>query len=156
MNGPDDLRRELQAARERIAALSAAILRTNASLDLATVLQEAVDTARALTAARYGIVTTVDEAGAVRDFVSSGFTEGEHRQLLEWADGPKLFAHLRDLPGPVRLNDLPALVRSLGFSAVLMRSRILREMAPVFGGDIVWGEDLMEVPVRQAGPGRID
>ena len=31
----------------------------------------------------------------------------------------------------------------------VMRSRILREMAPVFGGDIVWGEDLMDVPVRQ-------
>ena len=38
----------------------------------------------------------------------------------------------------------------------VMRSRILREMAPVFGGDIVWGRDLMEIPVRQAGPGRID
>ncbi len=38
----------------------------------------------------------------------------------------------------------------------VMRSRILREMAPIFGGDIVWGRDLMEVPVRQAGPGRID
>ena len=123
MNGPDDTRRELQAARARIAALSAAILRTSASLDLATVLQEAVDTARALTAARYGIITTVDEAGGVRDFVSSGFTEAEHRQFLEWPDGPKLFAHLRDLPGPVRLTDLPALVRSLGFSPDLMRSK---------------------------------
>ena len=123
MNGPDDTRRELQAARARIAALSAAILRTSASLDLATVLQEAVDTARALSAARYGIITTVDEAGGVRDFVSSGFTEAEHRQFLEWPDGPKLFAHLRDLPGPVRLTDLPALVRSLGFSPDLMRSK---------------------------------
>ena len=68
MNGPDETRRELEAARERIAALSAAILRTSASLDLATVLGEAVDTARALTSARYGIITTVDEAGEVREF----------------------------------------------------------------------------------------
>ena len=123
MNGPDDLRRELQAARERIAALSAAILRTSASLDLATVLQEAADTARALTSARYGIITTVDEAGDVRDFVSSGFTAEEHRQFLEWPEGPKLFAHLRDLPGAVRLTDLPALVRSLGFSPDLMLAK---------------------------------
>ncbi len=123
MNDADDLRRELRAARERIAALSAAILRTSASLDLAAVLQEAVDTARALTAARYGIVTTIDEAGEARDFVSSGFTEEEHRRFLEWADGPKLFAHLRDLPGPVRLTDLPALVRSLGFSPDLMLAK---------------------------------
>ncbi len=123
MNGPDDLRRELQAARERIAALSAAILRTSASLDLATVLQEAADTARALTSARYGIITTVGEAGDVRDFVSSGFTAEEHRQFLEWPEGPKLFAHLRDLPGAVRLTDLPALVRSLGFSPDLMLAK---------------------------------
>ena len=123
MDSLDDLRRELHAARERIAALSAAILRTNASLDLATVLQEAVDTACALTDARYGIVTTVDEAGAVRDFVTSGFTSGEKQQFAAWPDGPRLFAHLRDLPGPVRLADLPAYVRALGFSADLMRSK---------------------------------
>ena len=111
------------ATRARIVALSAAILRTGASLDLAAVLQEAVDTARALTAARYGIVTTVDEAGAVREFVSSGFTEAEHRQFIDWPDGPELFAHLRDRPGPVRLTDLPALVRSLGFSPDPMRPK---------------------------------
>ena len=123
MSGPDDTRRELQAARERIAALSAAILRTSASLDLATVLGEAVDTARALTAARYGIITTVDDAGEVREFVTSGFTPEEKRQFAEWPDGPRLFAHLRDLQGPVRLADLPDYVRALGFSADLMRSR---------------------------------
>ena len=123
MSGPDDTRRELQAARERIAALSAAILRTSASLDLATVLGEAVDTARALTSARYGIITTVDDAGEVREFVTSGFTPEEKRQFAEWPDGPRLFAHLRDLQGPVRLADLPDYVRALGFSADLMRSR---------------------------------
>ncbi len=123
MNGSEDLRRELRAARQLTAALSAAVLRTNASLDLAAVLQEAVDAACALTSARYGIVTTIDETGVARDFVSSGFTEEEHRQFLDWPDGPKLFAHLRDLPGPVRLTDLPALVSSLGFSPDLMRSK---------------------------------
>ena len=122
MNGPEETHRELQAARERIAALSAAVLRTNASLDLATVLEEAVDTARTLTTARYGIITTVDEAGAVREFVTSGFTPEEKQQFAKWPDGPRLFAHLRDLPGPVRLTDLPAYVRALDFSADLMRS----------------------------------
>ena len=123
MNSSDHTNRELEALRERIGALSTAILRTSASLDLATVLQEAVDTARALTAARYGIITTVDEAGEVREFVTSGFTPEEKRQFAEWPDGPRLFAHLRDLPGPVRLADLPAYVRTLGFSADLMRSK---------------------------------
>ena len=114
--------REIEALRERISTLSAAILRISASLDLDTVLQEAVDTARTLTAARYGIITTVDEAGEVREFVTSGFTPEEKRQFAEWPDGPRLFAHLRDLPGPVRLTNLPDYVRALGFSADLMRS----------------------------------
>jgi len=122
LSDSDEHGQEVEVLRERISALSAAILRISASLDVATVLQEAVDSARALTGARYGIITTVDETGEVRDFVSSGFTEEEQRRLLEWPDGPKLFEHLRDLPGPVRLTDLPALVRSLGFSPELMPS----------------------------------
>ena len=71
-------------------ALSAATLRVNASLDLTAVLQEVIDSARALTGARYGIVTTVDEAGQVQDYVSSGITPEEHRRLAEWPDAPRL------------------------------------------------------------------
>ena len=120
MNETSESAREIEAPRERISALSAAILRISASLDVTTVLQEAVDSARALTFARYGTITTIDETGGVRDFVSSGITGEEHRQFLDWQDGPKLFAYLCDLPGPVRLADLPALVRSLGFSPDLI------------------------------------
>ncbi|MDE0627263.1 MAG: hypothetical protein OXH99_12760 [Bryobacterales bacterium] len=43
MTKSDDLRRENRALRERLSALNAAILRINASLDLETVLGEAVD-----------------------------------------------------------------------------------------------------------------
>ena len=61
--------------------------------------------------------------GDVQEFVSSGFTAEEHRQFVEWPEGLRLFAHLRDLPGPIRLADLPAFVRSLGLSADLIRSK---------------------------------
>ena len=115
--------REIEALRERISALSSAILRISASLDVNTVLQEVVDSARALTGARYGIITTIDETGGVREFVTSGFTPEEQRQFVAWPEGHRLFAHLRDLPGPVRIGDLPAYVRELGFSAELIRSR---------------------------------
>ena len=123
MNRTDEMRREIEALRERVAALSAAILRVSASLDLATVLKEVVDAARALTAARYGIITTIDEVGEVREFVTSGFTAEEKRQFAAWPDGPRLFAHLRDLPEPVRLADFPSYVRDMGFSADLIRSK---------------------------------
>ena len=116
MNEASEPGTETEALRERISALSTAILRISASLDVTTVLQEAVDSARALTGAGYGFIVTIDETGSVREFVSSGFTAEEHRQLIEWPDGPRLFAHFRDLPGPIRLRDLPSLIRSLGFS----------------------------------------
>ena len=122
MNDTAEPGREVGARRERITALSSAILRISASLDVTTVLQEAVDSARTLTGARYGLIATTDPAGEVQEFVSSGFTAEEHRQMTEWSDGPKLFAHLRDLPGPIRLTDLPAFVRSMGLSADLMRA----------------------------------
>ena len=123
MNESSEPGQEVEVLRERITALSAAILRISASLDVATVLQEAVDSARALTGARYGLIATTDQAGEVQEFVSSGFTPDERRQFIEWSEGPKLFAHLRDLPGPIRLADLPAFVHSLGLSTDLMRSK---------------------------------
>ena len=123
LKSPDELRRENEALGERIARLSAAILRISASLDVNTVLQEVVDSARALTGARYGVITTIDDAGQPQDFVSSGFTPAEHQQLADWPDGPRLFEHLRDLPGALRLGDLPGYVRELGFSSDLMRSK---------------------------------
>ena len=105
MNSLNETAPETAASRERVSQLSAAILRISASLDQATVLQEAVASARALTGARYGLIATVDEAGEVGDLVSSGLTPEEHRGLVDWPHGPELFAHLRDLPGPLRLDD---------------------------------------------------
>ena len=100
MNGPDDTQSRLQALEERISTLTAAILRSNASLDLATVLQEVVDSACALTGARYGVIATIDEAGEMREFVTSGSTSDEWRQFLKTSVVPRLFAHLPELPGP--------------------------------------------------------
>ena len=107
---------EHEALRARISALSAASLRISASLDLETVLNEVVESARALTGARYGAIATIDEAGAPQDFVTSGFTADEQRHIVEWPDGPRLFEFFRDLPGPLRIPDVPAYVRALGFS----------------------------------------
>ena len=104
------------ASDARISRLSAAILRISRTLDLATVLEEVVESARALTGARSGVITTIDEQGEVQDFVTSGLSPEEHRKMVEWSDGRRLFEHLRDQAKPLRVADLPSYLRSLGFS----------------------------------------
>ena len=86
---------ETAALRARISALSAASLRISASLDLEMVLNEVVESARALTGARYGAIATIDEAGTPQDFVTSGLHRGRapaHRGVARRA------AALRVLP----------------------------------------------------------
>ena len=126
MKSRAELEREIEVLGERISTLSAAVLRLGSSLDLATVLQEAADSARVLTHARYSLIVTVDGTGEPREFVTSGLTPDEHRELAEWPDGPKLFAYLRDLPGSFRLADLPDTFRALGYSDELVREKTLQ------------------------------
>ena len=128
MNGPDESRRENAALRERISTLSAAILRISASLDLDTVLREVVDSARALTGSRYGMIATVDERGAILEFMAPGLTPEERRHIGQWPHGYPFFEHLRDLPGALRLADLPAYARSLGYSEELTLSKTPQAM----------------------------
>ena len=54
VTNPNELRRQVEALEECVAKLSVAD----------TVLQEVVDSARALTGARYGVIVTVDPNGA--------------------------------------------------------------------------------------------
>ena len=73
---------EVEALRERIAGLSGAILRISASLDVDTVLHEVVDSARALTGARYGVIATVDDAARHRTSSPPGWRKRRHGSWL--------------------------------------------------------------------------
>ena len=123
MNSREELTREVELLRERISTLSAAILRVNATLDLDTVLGEVMESARELTGARYGVIVTVDEAGAPQDALFSGFTPEQERELTAWPDRARLFEHLRNLPGPLRLANLSDYVLALGIDSVWAFSR---------------------------------
>ncbi len=109
------LRERIEALERRVSELSRAAVRIGASLDPDAVLQEVVDSARALTRARYGLIATVDGAGRPRRFVGSGITEAQHRRLEGWADGPRLFEHLAGLPGVLSFDDIPGYLRRQGF-----------------------------------------
>ena len=116
MTKTGDRGREIEALRERISTLTAAILRISASLDVDTVLREIAEAARALTGARYAVITTVDATGQLDDAVLSGLTPEEERQVVAWTDNMKVFEALRDLPAPVRVADMRGYVSGLGFS----------------------------------------
>ena len=126
MNDPHQLALENEALRDRIATLCAAILRISATLDLRTVLQEVVDSARAMSRAGCGVIATIDARGQPDNLVVSGFTREERLKMIAWSDGPRLFEHFNNLPGPLRIEDLPDYVRKLGFSTDLMISRTLQ------------------------------
>lgn len=117
MSVRDDPVLEVRALRARNAALNEAILRISASLDLETVLEEAVERASALTRARYGVIATVDEAGHLLDVVTTDLSESEHRRLLEQPDGQRLYEHFLNLPGSLRRADLSEYARETGYSS---------------------------------------
>ena len=150
MSRADDLQRELVALRDRMSQLSAASVRISASLDLDTVLREVVETARVLTGARYGTITTTDDAGQVQDFVTAGFTPDEQRSILEWPDGPQLFEHIREhiraLPGALRKPNLADYVRSLGLAPDLdyplaFQATPMRHQGAPVGDFVLAGKD---------------
>ena len=114
MKDDGDLRREIEALRERLSRLSEASLRINESLDLDSVLQGVLDSARTLTGARYALITTLDGSGQAEEFLVSGLTPDEARQLWELPTGQQFFQYLSGLPGPLRVRDFAGHVRSMG------------------------------------------
>ena len=101
---------------DRLSRLSQASLRINESLDFDAVLQGALDSARRLTAARYGVMTLLDHEGQVQDFLSSGLTEEESGRLWLMPEGPRIFQALTGISEPMRVPDLVERVRALGFT----------------------------------------
>ncbi len=101
---------------DRLSRLSEASLRINESLDFDQVLQGVLDSARSLTAARYGVMTLLDQEGQVQDFLSSGLTGEESELLWLMPEGPRIFHALTNISEPMRVPDLTEHVRAIGFT----------------------------------------
>ena len=116
MREPDCRDRQIAALRERLSRLSGASLRINESLDLDDVLQGVLDSARTLTGARYGVITTLDDGGRMEDLRVSGLTAEDARRIWEIPDGQRFFEYLCAITGPVRVADLGSHARAMGLS----------------------------------------
>ncbi|MYH50492.1 MAG: response regulator [Gammaproteobacteria bacterium] len=124
MNETDERGKEIARLRERMARLSSASLRISENLDLESVLREVVDSARVLTGAANAVITTADRVEQVRDFISSGLTREERRQLRGLPDGERLWAYLLQGARPLRVDDLASHLDALDFptAPILRRS----------------------------------
>ena len=117
MTKADEPGAEVPALQDRLSKLSVAVLRISASLEVNTVLNEVVDSARALTGAGCGAITTMDASGQLQDFVTSGLTPDEHQRFVDLPQGLDLWAYMREIPQPLRLADLDAHLSAVGFPA---------------------------------------
>ena len=114
MGQVEELKAEVNTLRERLSLLSEASLRINESLDFETVLQGVLESARSLTGARYGSMLLYDDKEWIVDFVFSGVTAEQARQLWEMTDAMKFQKHLGQFMEPLRLKDFHSYNRTAG------------------------------------------
>ena len=119
MDLPDKRDRRIRELEERLSRLSEAGLRINESLDFDTVLQEVVDSARALTASRYGAITIPGEVFRRATFIASGLTEEEHQGFLDMPEGLGFLEYLSGLEEPLRVSDIDSHLRALNMPEFL-------------------------------------
>jgi len=134
---PAELRQRVTVLEDRISGLCSAVLRVSASLDVETVLQEVLDSARMLTGASRGVIATEDE-GQAEHLITSGFRPEEHEEIVAWPHGRQLFAHFRDLQKPLRLANLQDYVEKRGFPSTPIRSQTL-QCTPLHHRDVYVG-----------------
>ena len=118
MDRSDELVRRIRELEERLSQLSEAGRRITEDLDFRSVLQGVVDSARALTASRYGAITVFGEDGQT-DFIVSGMTEEEHQGLWDMQEGLGFFEYLSGLEEPLRVSTIDDHLRALNMPEFL-------------------------------------
>lgn len=101
----------------QLTALHEAGLALASDLNLEAVLQRVVDRARELVGARYGALAVVDERGQIVRFLTSGLGAEERARLGEPPKGRGLLGAVLAEGRPVRVDDIAADPRSVGFPA---------------------------------------
>ena len=105
---------QIAALQDRLTRLSEASLHINDTMDPDVVLQRALDSARSLTDAQYGVMITIDGTRRVEDFLASGLSPSDAQRVWDMPGGLEIFEYINSIPGPWRVGDFPAHTRSLG------------------------------------------
>ena len=97
--------------------LHEAALAISSELDLSRLLQRIVEVARALTRSRYAALGIVGEDGLIDQFLTSGLSATEREQIGELPRGHGLLGVLIKEGRPIRIANIGADPRSVGFPA---------------------------------------
>jgi signal transduction histidine kinase len=87
----------------------------SSDLDLHSVLSRIVESATALTGARYGALGVIGHDDALGDFITTGISEHDRVRIGDLPHGRGLLGQLIDDPRPLRLHDLTAHPAAYGF-----------------------------------------
>jgi signal transduction histidine kinase len=103
------------ASAAKLAVLAAASAQVARSLDLDTTLQAIVDAAREVTGARYGALGIIGRDRRLSQFVTSGIDAAAIERIGHYPTGRGILGVLIDEAQPLRLADIAADPRSVGF-----------------------------------------
>ena len=117
----DELTQENKALRDCLSRLSEASIRINESLDIDRVLQEVVDSACALTEARYGGLTVLGTDGLLQAFTTSGLTSEQRERFLELPAGMQFVEHLSGLSEPLRIKNMSGYLEAVDCQSIIRR-----------------------------------
>ena len=106
--------RRLARLLERQTRLAEASLIINEGLEMEVLLQRVLDSARSLTGALYGVLTTLDQSGRLDEFFASGLSSEEARQLWRMPGGEELLEHLNAMREPWRVADFAGYISAMG------------------------------------------
>ena len=99
-------------------ALLDAVVAISSDLDLHSVLLRIVESACEITGAQYGAVGVLGTAGGLVDFVTTGVTPEQQREIGALPRGHGILGLLIDHPHPLRLRHLKEHPRSYGFPSL--------------------------------------
>ena len=140
MSGAGDLSSEVESLRERLSLFRATALCINESLDLDVVLQGVLDSARALTGARYALISLGNESQVLTECITSGLTPGQSEGFLhQMPNRWELFNFLFAIEEPLRLADFQGFFKENGLSEFLPPFEVSDAMA------------YLAVPIRHGG-----
>ena len=72
-----------------------------------------MDSARTLTASRYGAITIPGEVFRRPTFIASGLTEEEHQGFWDMPEGLGFFEYLSGLEEPLRVSNIDSHMKAL-------------------------------------------